>query len=83
MRSDSFLVRTYGEALDGEGNVKARAWCEAVVQRTPQPVVADESGINPDPENGPWGRKFEIVSFRWLSPGEVDELDSDLLAKSG
>jgi hypothetical protein len=72
-RSDSFLIRTYGESVDGAGVVRGRAWCEAVVQRTPDPIGPDASGINPevDTNRGRWGRKFEIRSFRWLSPSEV------------
>ncbi|MGC4014858.1 MAG: hypothetical protein QM755_10145 [Luteolibacter sp.] len=34
-RGDTFLVRGYGEARDKDGNVTASAWCEAIVQRTP------------------------------------------------
>lgn len=83
VRSDSFLIRTYGEAKDGEGNVKASAWCEAVVQRTPEPVIADDSGINPDPDSGPWGRMFEMVSFRWLSRAEVEDSVGAAVAGSG
>ena len=72
-RSDSFVVRAYGEALGEDGEVRARAWCEAVVQRTPRPLVADATGLNPAKagEPGDFGRRFDIVSFRWLRPEEV------------
>ncbi|QJE96081.1 hypothetical protein [Luteolibacter luteus] len=72
-RSDTFVVRAYGDALDGHGEVQARAWCEAVIQRTPVPVKADESGINPENPNqaGDFGRRFAITGFRWLQPAEI------------
>ena len=74
-RSDSFLVRAYGESKDAQGNVLARAWCEAVVQRTPDPINPDRTGLNPvpkdDPEDLEFGRRFKLVSFRWLNPEEV------------
>lgn len=72
-RTDTFLVRSYGEAVNRAGQVTAKAWCEAVVQRTPKPVVADETGLNPDFDQvgGKWGRRFKIRSFRWLSEEEV------------
>ncbi|MCW1884556.1 hypothetical protein OKA04_07415 [Luteolibacter flavescens] len=72
-RSDSFVIRAYGDSVDESGQVQARAWCEATVQRIPEPVVADESGL--DPKNagqpGDFGRRFVIASFRWLSPEEI------------
>lgn len=41
VRDDTFLIRAYGEALNEKGEVVARAWCEATVQRTPQYVEHD------------------------------------------
>ncbi len=72
-RSDTFVVRAYGDAVDGEGEVQARAWCEAVIQRTPEPLVADDSGLNPRDagQANDFGRRFVISSFRWLSPEEI------------
>lgn len=75
-RSDSFLIRGYGEKTDAAGKVVARAWCEAVVQRSPEFVdpttdVPDKlySAINT--LNKTFGRRFDIVSFRWLNSTEV------------
>jgi hypothetical protein len=72
-RSDSFVIRGYGEATDRNGKVLARAWCEAVVQRTPEPVAPDASGINPAKPGlaGDFGRRFILSSFRWLRPEEI------------
>lgn len=75
-RGDTFVIRTYGDSLDKNGNVLARAWCEAVVQRTPDYVdAADEnhlksSSLTSD-ANKRFGRSFQIVSFRWLNASEI------------
>lgn len=72
-RSDTFVIRAYGDAVDAAGKIQARAWCEAVVQRTPQPLDPDASGLNPRlaGQAGDFGRRFTITSFRWLSPDEI------------
>ncbi len=75
-RSDSFIIRSYGESVDKNGKVLARAWCEAVVERDrnfidpadkPQTLFASLS----KDANKVFGRRYEIVSFRWLHPEEV------------
>jgi hypothetical protein len=74
-RSDTFRIRTCGEALGSNGVATARVYCEALVQRVPSYI---------DPANPPsargtalttlnksYGRQFQIVAFRWLSPDEI------------
>jgi len=72
-RSDTFVIRAYGDSVDAAGNVQARVWCEATVQRTPEPLVPDDSGLDCKNAGKPedFGRRFIIASFRWLSPGEI------------
>lgn len=76
-RSDTFVIRAYGESVDplNPEDVRAQAWCEAVVQRYPEYI--DDTN---EPEDNPtelqelnkqFGRKFKVLSFRWLSPDEV------------
>jgi hypothetical protein len=51
-----------------------RVWCEAVVQRVPEFVdpTTDEPWVRPaNPVNQRFGRRYEIVSFRWLSAAEL------------
>ena len=76
-RSDTFLIRTYGEALAKDGTtVLARAWCEAVVQRVPEyinPVDRPEIPVTAltQLENRTFGRRFTMQSFRWLTKDEI------------
>jgi len=75
-RGDTFVIRTYGDSLSENGEVIARAWCEAVVQRVPEYLdTQDENETKQadlqSPENIRFGRRFKIVSFRWLNADEV------------
>ncbi|NQW99497.1 hypothetical protein HQ447_02475, partial [bacterium] len=74
-RSDSFLVRGYGQKTDAAGKVIASAWCEAVVQRSANfvdPVdSAEKVYTSISPLNRTFGRRFDIVSFRWLNASEA------------
>lgn len=63
-RGDTFLIRAYGEY--GPENSLSKAWCEAVVQRLPEPVQADANG-----EPNDFGRRFVVLGFRWLNADEI------------
>lgn len=72
-RSDTFIIRAYGDARNRAGSAtSAKAWLEAVVQRVPeyidatQPADEAAAGINRH-----FGRRFRVVSLRWLSPDEI------------
>ena len=76
VRSDSFIVRAYGESVDKSGRVLARAWCEALVERTPEYIDSrDEPDTIPanlkNEVNEKLGRRYQVASFRWLKPEEV------------
>jgi hypothetical protein len=76
VRSDTFRIRSYGEARDPSGKqILAQAWCEAVVQRVPDLVDPTDSPYTQfaslNNTNKTFGRRFEIVSFRWLDSKEV------------
>ena len=74
-RDDTFTVRAYGESRAADGTVRARAWCEATVRRTRDFLdPTDEADMTTQPTkstNKTYGRRFKMVSFRWLSADEV------------
>jgi len=77
-RSDTFRIRTYGDVVNpstGGTTPVARAWCEAIVQRLPDYMdSATDSNAYATPTaavNIAMGRRFKIISFRWLSSNEI------------
>ncbi len=70
-RSDTFIIRAYGSSsLDG--TTFTEQMCEVKVQRIPEPVSLQGATtlsdirreyINP---SNPFGRRFRIISFKWL-----------------
>jgi hypothetical protein len=75
-RGDTFLIRTYGDAMSPDGKVLARAACEAVVQRLPEYLDSQDAAHLKQDElksesNKRFGRRIAIISFRFLSPAEI------------
>lgn len=74
-RDDTFTIRAYGDFRDASGEVVASAWCEATVQRRRDFVdpVDDAASIDPptNSQNITFGRRYDIVAFRWLNEDEV------------
>ncbi len=74
-RSDTFVIRGYGEALSTSGKAVSKAICEAVVKRGAEftdPSDASTTAFgNLTETNKTFGRKFRIVSFRWLHSSEI------------
>lgn len=78
VRSDTFVIRTYGESINPvTGATQAKAWAEAVVQRTPEFIDNQNA---PDPSaalaslnstNQKMGRRFKVIGFRWLTPNDL------------
>jgi hypothetical protein len=58
-RSDTFRVRAYGSGENSRGEKVGEIWCEAVVQRIPEELEGFD------------GRRFVILSFRWLNADEI------------
>ena len=80
VRDDTFTIRAYGDARDKEDSdtILATAWCEATVQRQSDYLdTADSNEIAPyssditSETNNRYGRRYEIVSFRWLNKEEI------------
>ena len=74
-RDDTFVIRAHGDARDKDGKIVSRAVCEAIVRRTRDFVDAKDAAdlvtLPTSAVNKSFGRRFELVSFRWLSPAEI------------
>ena len=82
------MIRTYGDVVNktAPDRPSSRAWCEMVVQRTPEymdprnepediahdtKVSDSRMGKDLTPINKYFGRRFRIVSMRWLASSDI------------
>jgi hypothetical protein len=74
-RSDTFTIRVYADVinpLDQTAPPVTRVWCEATVQRFPDYVDSTVSAAAaPTAANQKFGRKFRVISFRWLTASDI------------
>ncbi|MFI5338080.1 MAG: hypothetical protein ACHQ5A_14920, partial [Opitutales bacterium] len=75
-RSDTFVIRTYGSSSHPvTGKDEAAVYCEAIVQRIPAPFQSAVAGQPTEDEYhkppGDLGRRFKIISMRWLSRSDI------------
>lgn len=74
-RDDTFTIRAYGDARNQAGKVTATAVCEAVVRRGRDYCdsldAADLAGFPTRAVNKTFGRRYQLVSLRWLSAQEI------------
>ena len=74
-RDDTFTIRAYGDARNAAGKITSRATCEAVVRRVRDFVdPSDAAEITTLPKSAAnqfFGRRYQIVSFRWLSSARI------------
>ena len=79
-RDDTFTIRAYGDSRknDATNPIVAKAWCEVTVTRQADYVdpsdpaaVAPLSTFMKSEANKRFGRRYQIVSFRWLAESEL------------
>ena len=82
-RSDTFVIRVYGDSRNSKtGIVDSTAYAEAVVQRTPEFIDQTDPALSSSGNatslaslssaaNKSLGRRFKIISFRWLNSNEI------------
>ncbi|MCH6255283.1 hypothetical protein MLD52_01900 [Puniceicoccaceae bacterium K14] len=73
VRSDTFLIRAYGNALNPNdpNDIWAEAYCEAIVQRFPEKHPTETDSDPMSATSGGFGRQFKIIAFRWMLPEEI------------
>ena len=76
-RSDTFVIRAYGDAVNpfDDQEILARAYCEAIVQRTHAKHSTDPNSGDVMAKTGEglgeFGRQFKIIAFRWMTGDQL------------
>lgn len=68
VRSDTFRIRVHGSAIVSSGTKELTAvYCEAIVRRTVDKINPSQNESIYEVPQSSLGRKYEIISFRWLN----------------
>jgi len=76
-RSDTFMIRSYGNSTGPfTESSEAESYFELVVQRVPEYLDSSEDTPDTEPDsldarNKDFGRRYEIVSQRWINKGDI------------
>ncbi len=74
-RSNTFTIRSYGDSTDIHGQITSKAYLEAVVQQVTDFVdstdIATTDMASISTLNQTFGRKFKIVSYKWISESDL------------
>ena len=75
MKSNTFTIRSYGESRDPVTDVRSEVYLEATVQQLPEFVdridLVDTELADLSVTNEQFGRRFKIISIRYLDPSEI------------
>ncbi|MEC8332490.1 MAG: hypothetical protein VXZ83_00010 [Verrucomicrobiota bacterium] len=76
-RSDTFMIRSYGNSVGPiTESSEAESYFELVVQRDPEYLDSTENSPDTKPDflsdrNKDFGRRYEIVSQRWIDKSDI------------
>ena len=74
-RSDTFTIRAYGDSKDADGNIQAKAWCEATVQRVPEWVEdTGQPGTVKHPDYPAGNSTAEPILRQWQPNENLPEI---------
>ena len=75
VKSNTFTIRSYGESRDPVTDVRSEVYLEATVQQLPEFVdridLVDTELADLSVTNEQFGRRFKIISIRYLDPSEI------------
>ena len=75
-RSDTFVIRTYGDSKDANGVIQARAWCEATVQRIPKWLADTDQSSTVQHSDYPTGNSTaEPILRQWEENPNLPEVN--------
>jgi hypothetical protein len=70
-RSDTFVIRAYGEDINPITKNVTQSMCEAVVQRIPEGLESSSDSKFEPRQGSKFGRRYITTHFRWLGKKDL------------